>query len=394
MYQFNVPEVSYSDPWASTYAQQIQNLSRNGFRIAYYYDEPDNSTFRYRVYNMIQVFTESTLPVSAAYFTRRDSNYMDEVLKITDVLVICRSKYTDKLDHMVMRAKSRGIPVLYDIDDFVFDTHAVHLLVDTLQQPRNEADWDFWFAYFARNGSALRLCDGAITTNAFLAKRLHDFAGIPVHVIPNFLNEEQLAISDRIYQQKQSRHFARDGKIHLGYFSGSPSHNKDFKIILAALSELLQSYPQVVLRIAGYIDLKEALKSFTDQVEYLPFTDFINLQRYIGSTEINMVPLQDNEFTNCKSQLKYFEAGVVGTVTVASPIFTYRESIEHGKNGYLANSYQWFDILANLIENIDTARPIIEAAYKHSLEQFAWYNQIQRLEQVFLTNETLQSSSF
>ncbi len=394
MYQIDVPEVSYSDPWASTYEQQIQNLSRNVFRIAYYYDEPDNSTFRYRVYNMIQAFTESMLPVSAAYFTRHDSNYMDEVLKIADILVICRSKYTDKLDHLVMRAKSRGIPVLYDIDDFVFDTRAVHLLIDTLQQPRNEADWDFWFAYFARNGSALRLCDGAITTNAFLAARLQSFIGKPVFIIPNYLNKEQLAISERIYQQKIRNNFSRSNKLHLGYFSGSPSHNKDFKIILTTLSELLQNYPQVVLRIAGYIDLKEALKSFTDRIEYLPFTDFINLQRYIGSTEINMVPLQDNEFTNCKSQLKYFEAGAVGTVTVASPVFTYRESIEHAKNGYLANSYQWYDILANLIENMDAARPIIEAAYKHSLEQFAWYNQVDRLEQVFLADGALQSASF
>ena len=384
MYLLDIPTVSYVDPWTSTYEQQIRQLAHGGFRIAYYYDRPDNSTFRYRVYNMIQAFSTSQLPVSSAYFTFEDLDHFDEVLKLADTLVICRAKYSHKLDHVIMRAKSKGIPVFYDIDDFVFDTRAVQLVVDTLDQHRTDADWDFWFAYFGRNGAALRLCDGAITTNTFLAERIHNFTGKPVEVIPNFLNDEQLVMSERIWHQKQNRNFPRNCAIHLGYFSGTPSHSKDFEIILPTLVQLLEDYPQVVLRVVGYMDIKAPLRAFGSRVEYLAFTDYINLQRLIGETEINLVPLQDNEFTNCKSQLKYFEAGVVGSLTVATPILSYRDSIENGKNGYLAASYQWYDVLANLIEHLDDAESVIEMAHKHSLDEFAWYNQHESLAKVFL----------
>lgn len=384
MYLLDIPPVAYLDPWESTFHEQIRQLSRSGYRVAYYYEQTNNSTFRYRTYNMIQTLNMSELPVTAAYFTQDDLNQLDDILALADVLVICRSRYSHLLDMMVAQAKRRGIPVYYDIDDFVFDTSHVPLLVDTLDVDPGEAQWNTWFAEVARNGAVLRLCDGTITTNDFLAQRLRDFTGKPVHVLPNFLNEEQLEISERIYKHKQELRFARDGAVHLGYFSGSLSHNKDFRLILDTLLQLLHDYPQTMLRVAGYMDIKDVFQPYRSRIEVLPFTDFINLQRNIGSTEINLVPLQDNMFTNSKSQLKYFEAGIVGTVTVASPIFTYRSSIEHGKNGYLAASYQWYDILSTLIENIDSVHPVIEAAHAHSLEQFAWYNQIDKLARVFL----------
>ena len=56
---------------------------------------------------------------------------------------------------------------------------------------------------------------------------------------------------------------------------------------------------------------------------------------------MNLVPLQDNTFTNCKSELKWFEAAIVGGLTVASPTFTYRGVIEPGVNGWLAASHEW-----------------------------------------------------
>jgi len=35
--------------------------------------------------------------------------------------------------------------------------------------------------------------------------------------------------------------------------------------------------------------------------------------------EIVIAPLQENVFTNCKSELKYFEAAIVGTIPSYSP---------------------------------------------------------------------------
>jgi len=93
------------------------------------------------------------------------------------------------------------------------------------------------------------------------------------------------------------------------------------------------------------MDFNDDLRDYRSRVEFVPFQDFINLQAVIGATEVNIVPLQDNPFTNCKSELKYFEAAVVGTVTIASPIYSFASAIDDGANGYLANSYEWFNKL-------------------------------------------------
>ena len=37
--------------------------------------------------------------------------------------------------------------------------------------------------------------------------------------------------------------------------------------------------------------------------------------------------MENNKFTNCKSELKFFEAAIAETVTVASPTFNYKNAI-------------------------------------------------------------------
>ena len=45
------------------------------------------------------------------------------------------------------------------------------------------------------------------------------------------------------------------------------------------------------------------------------------------------------------SRTEYFEAAIVGTLTIATPTFAYRGAIDDGRNGYLASAQQWADVL-------------------------------------------------
>jgi hypothetical protein len=44
------------------------------------------------------------------------------------------------------------------------------------------------------------------------------------------------------------------------------------------------------------MELNDDLRDYRSRIEFISFQDFINLQTLIGSTEINIVPLQDNAF--------------------------------------------------------------------------------------------------
>ncbi len=372
---------AYSNPWSSTFDERLSQLAKGEQRVAYYYDYPDNSTFRYRVYNMIQVLMHSSNKISAAYFSFEEQDLLDKAIDRADVLVICRARYNHKLNQAILRAHHQGKVVFYDIDDMVYDPTYAHLIMDTVGEDLSQVSrWEYWFGYISRLGETLKLCDRIITTNTNLGMRLQDFSHKPVSVIPNFINREQLELSNQIFEDKKSRGFERDGRIHLGYFSGTPTHNKDFELISDALLELLRSDPRIHLRLVGFIDLPEPFNPYLSRIEISPLTDFLSLQTKIGEVELNLVPLLENIFTGCKSELKFFEAGIVGTLTVATPIFSFQQAIQDGENGYLSKSYEWFDKLSGAIQQFDHYPDMAEKAHQDSEKKFAWYHQTDLIE--------------
>lgn len=370
--------IAYTDPWALSFEERFKSFRSGERRIAYFYEIPDTSTFRYRVFNMVEALEAAPdIGVSASWFCRADLPYLERFVDRADTLVICRTRFDADVDRMIQRAKARGVPVLFDVDDLVFDPDYIHLILDALGQPiASQELWDYWYAYVGRIGATLRLCDGAIATNRFLAEKLAAYVPrIDPRIVPNFMNRRQQAESERIFASKQRSGFARDGRIHIGYFSGTPSHNRDFEVVISALRTVLDENPQVVLRTAGFLKPKDFLPTHRERLEVYPLQDFLNLQAIIGEVEINIAPLQNNVFTNCKSELKYFEAAIVGTLTIASPSYTLRNAIRNGENGFLANAQEWDLKLQEAIQTvIDRARyiQISESAFQEVQQRYAW----------------------
>jgi glycosyltransferase involved in cell wall biosynthesis len=375
------PRRPWSDPWeAESFASRIAALRRGKTRVAYYYDLPDNSTFRYRAYNMIQALRGHGGGFSASWFCRADSGHFDRIVDCCDVLVICRARYADRLASMIEQAKNLGRRVIFDVDDLVVDTQYAHLLMATLNQDTGgEAQLDYWFGYIARLTAVLQLCDRVITTNEYLAARIRASTGKDVRIVPNFINREQLEYSLQLYTAKRAARFAGDERIHLGYFSGSPSHDNDFELISDTLARLLDQDPRLHLRLVGYLNINGPVVGHAERIERFGMHDFINLQHLIGSTEINLVPLQDNTFTNCKSELKFFEAGIVGTITVASAVFAYHKAMTARVNGFLPGPCEWESELRSAIGTLDRGRKtyseMAEHAFEVSLNRYSWESQ-------------------
>ena len=146
MFLFDVPAVEYDDPWVMSFGQRLAALKAGTRRIAYFYGKPDNSTFRYRVYNMIQALESGVGEVSAAYFCHDDLAHLELIVNRLDVLVICRTLYDNQVNTLVSMVKGRGKPVFFDIDDLVFNPDYTHLILNTLDQDMRHADvWNHWF---------------------------------------------------------------------------------------------------------------------------------------------------------------------------------------------------------------------------------------------------------
>lgn len=351
MIALQTPRQDYRDPWHQPLAERLAAMAAGRHRVAYFYESPDSSTFRYRAYNMVQALAESpAAELRGGYFFRDDLDHVSEVAELADVLVVCRVGYDHGLAALMARFRSRGKPVLFDVDDFVFNPDFTHLLMDTLGVDKRQPEfWRFWFSMLASLGATLRRCDGAITTNDYLAGLIQEQSGLPVAVVPNFMNREQLAFSDAVFAEKQARRFRGDERIVLGYFSGSPTHRHDLAVAEPALARLLAADERVHLMLVGHIEPAPALQPFASRILRQPFHDFVNLQHLIGSVDYNLMPLQANVFTDCKSALKYFEAAAVGTVSIASPSHNYAGAIRHGRTGLLAQAQQWDRVMGEAL---------------------------------------------
>ncbi len=296
------------------------------------YEKPDSSTFRYRVFNMVEALRSVAVP--ATWCRVEEIPALLGKLDHVATIVLARVRYDATVGTLIVAARSRGIRLLFDCDDLVFDTSHVHLLLDTLDlDTQSSAMFDQWFAYVGRLEATAKLCDGGIATNRFLAKQMKEVVTGPIRVVPNFLNRRQQEVSEQLLDTKRASGFHSDEPKVIGYFSGTPSHRRDFAVAIPALVRLLQRDERIRLRIVGFLDDLGPLADFTTQIQRLPLLDWVSLQKAIAEVDINIVPLQDNVFTNCKSELKYFEAAIVGTLTIASETLPFRDALGLQRNG-------------------------------------------------------------
>lgn len=336
----------FEAPWTTTFAHRFAQFRSAERRVAYYFEEPNTTSFRYRGLNMVEALLAAPQHgVSAGFFSGAEQARMGVVLDQADLLVIGRTRYSAQVADLIAAARARNLPVVFDVDDLVFDPSLTRIVMESVvvdaSRPEN---LDFWFALTARTGEVLRMCDRAIATNDYLAGRMHDYAPhlTRAHTIPNFLNREQEEISRGYYAAKRASGFARDGRINIGYFSGSPSHGRDFAVAQEALVRMLRRHEDVCLSVVGFAHCEHGLlEEFGDRLKILPLTNYLDLQRVIAQVEINIAPLMESVFTNCKSELKFFEAAIVGTITVASPTFTFANAMRDGDTGFLARGHEW-----------------------------------------------------
>lgn len=378
-------ELPYHPPWDVPFQTRRAWLSGGELRIAYLYELEDTSTFRYRVFNMVEaVRAAPEHGIRASWFTRAEFHHDQSFVDDCDVVVIARTRYDDAVARLVERAHARHIKVLYDVDDLVFDRSLVHYIMEALGVESSEDRWNYWFSYIGRLAATLELCDGAITTTEPLAERLRlATGGKPCTVLPNFLNQRQTEVSTLMLEYKRIHGYDRDGSVTIGFLSGSPSHSRDLQVASPALAGSLRLHPDLRLRMVGFAELNEHLRPFADRIDFLPLQDYLNLQRVTAACEFCVVPLSLNIFSRCKSDLKFFEAGVVECPIIATPIPSYAATITDGRDGWLAASHEWLEKIEAAYSAAtaggDEYRTISQAARQASVDRFAFDGQAGRI---------------
>lgn len=351
-------------PWQRSLIDRLADLREGTTRVGYLYEEAEPGTFRYRCYNMAQALNSHSSRYSASYFFLHDLQSLDNLADFIDVLVLVRVRFDSEVDRLVRRFRLAHKPILFDLDDHIFDLNSTALLVASLNQGlTRHGRIEKWTGVVGRIRQTLALVDGVITTTDFLADQIRQSFDHPVSVVPNFVNREQWDYSAALRKEVVKPPVDRPV---IGYFSGSPSHNRDYQIAEDGLRTVLEEYPHSRLRIAGYLDVPDSLQRYAARIDRLPFMDFLGLQRAIAEVTINISPVQHNVFAHSKSELKYFEAAIVNTPTIASPAPTFQQTITHGTNGFLADAAEWPEVFRLALDlSASNTAAMAKAALRH-----------------------------
>ncbi|MCE2821495.1 MAG: hypothetical protein LW693_03610 [Saprospiraceae bacterium] len=274
-------------------------------------------------------------------------------LRECEMLVIFRAEWNLHLERLVQGCRINNTPVVFDIDDLIFD---VHVLL--------EGHWAY-YGYITENEQrmwqqkvlgyrkTMEQCDAAILSTAPLQTAAATLCP-RTYLLPNTLDDQLIqSAKQALKREKPSK---SDGKIRIGFASGTPTHKKDFEVAVAGICRILQENPNVTLTIIGALDPAQypELKSYPDQIEKRPLVDITSLASEIHRFDIHLSPLESgNPFCESKSALRCIMAGTVETPSIVSPTQPLLEAVGDGKYGLVArNDEEWYPCIRTLISNV------------------------------------------
>ncbi|HRZ19216.1 MAG TPA: glycosyltransferase [Candidatus Dojkabacteria bacterium] len=379
MYTIDRPKDFTMELDVDSFEVRLQKLLQTGKKVVYIKNQFDNSTFRYRCFNVVQAMSEQKEYV-ITYFLSSEIPLISKFLQKIDILILQRAMWDLNIENIISYARNLGIQVVYDVDDLIVNPKYIPLYLNNLGIiNKSDISFDVHFNFASKYFSVAEKCDSFIATNKFLAEILEKDFFKSVSIIPNFLNKEQESHSAQIRKKR----VLDKSKFVMGYFSGSPSHYKDFSLLIGDIKRFLEEYKDTFLKIVGHIDIPKELREYEDRIIQVPFVSYEELQYEIGEVDVNLVPLQQNLFNNCKSELKYFEAGIVNVISICSPTYVYNQIVRDGLNGYIARDGEWFAKLDFVYQNRNKMSQIAKRAFKTSLDFYGVENQSEKIVDVY-----------
>jgi len=350
-------------------------MSTQPLRVLFATGRIASNTLRYRVRMAEEYLRSRGIATQAVY---ANDPLLTRWVNAIDVLVVYRAPASRRLINAIEKARTRGIPVTFDVDDLVFIPDLVstipflsELSAEQVQQMHEDA---------RLQAEVVRLVDQCTAATQPLVTALRSLTAVPARVLPNGLSPQGARIA------AASRRRSNDDVVRLGYFPGSATHNEDWQLIERTVSDIMVRHPDVHLTIMGPLRTGEALEPVLNRVHKQRPVPWRALPQHIAQIDVNLAPLHISPFTEAKSAIKWLEAAVVGTPTIASATQPFREAIDDQQTGLLvAPDGNWHTAIEQLVTDMAERRQMGERAKLAALERYGPEPQADRYEQ-FITD--------
>lgn len=271
----------------------------------------------------------------------------------SDIVVFNRLIFPDQEStNTIIALKEKGIKLWCDIDDY-WHLHPGHLLE---HEYRKHGTGDII-------AKAIQLSDIVTCTHDYLARKIRHL-NQNVHVVPNAINTFE----------QQWKHIGVHADANSFGWMGSAAHKMDIDLLARPLKKYWQSETAWKIMYAGYSEgnFKESehvQKVLAGGGKYekkrflrAPAAPVEQYAKLLDAISVGLIPLADNEFNRCKSELKVLEFAAKGKAVIVSNIHPYTNIINED-NAFICDEPMDFYRHMMRIER----QPMLAVAKAHQL---------------------------
>ena len=269
---------------------------------------------------------------------------------LADAVVLYRVPATVQVLELVAQVRTGSAPVLFDVDDLVFDPDLAQEIPALRVLGQDESA--LWLDGVRRYRTTLEASDAYVGSTQLLCEHATAVTGLPAYRFANGVGIVTARRSDAALRRPR-----RPGPLRVGYLSGTTTHDRDWQSVEPAVLEVLARHPGSELWLVGHLTPTGAVDALGERLHRLPLQDWRDLPGLLRDLDVNLAPLESSlggggRFNEAKSAIKQLEAALVETPTVATPTQPFREAVTHGVNGLLATTHeQWVAALDDLLSD-------------------------------------------
>jgi len=295
---------------------------------------------RYRIVNVADGLQEAGH--KCLYSTLTEESLHDIINTKARIAVFFRAPLNDLFQWAINGLRERGVRIVFDVDDLVFDESIIHDVDGVRFLDHDTTDLYIegvrLYRRFALSADLITVSTEYLA--GYARKNLEREAVVVRNSIGKFYQKE-------FESREQTPVRAPDGQHVIGYYSGSKTHQADFKSVYPALVSFLEKRPDAIFRIVGMFDLDEfpRLAPFRDRIMTVPFMQYWEMIEDLSNCDVIIAPLTVGDpFCEAKSELKFFEAALRKRPCIVSSVDTFVKADDGFEVLKLAETeQQWFD---------------------------------------------------
>ncbi|MGE4157836.1 MAG: glycosyltransferase, partial [Planctomycetota bacterium] len=279
-----------------------------------------------------------------------------------DVAVFQRHFCIEQQNEVFRQLLTRGIPMVFDIDDDFLNVPDDHIHAHQLLKIRP-------------NVMKLLSISDCVTVTTEELQALYAPHCQRVEIIRNTLNPALWT---------NPRRWTQGGPLVVGY-AGSATHEGDLKMVEQVLMDFLDAHKGAVelhlwgcatdrLQAHPHVRFRESYKG-----------DYHDYARAVQTEpmDIALAPLESLPFNRAKSALKWKEYAVGSIPSIVSRIPAYERVVEEGVTGFICDTpTQWRETLERLVADPALRRKVGEEARRRMTAEYSLEKAVQRWEEV------------